>query len=413
MKPVETILIIDDEASLRMNLRALLEDLGYQISEAANGLEGLETCAAIQPDLILLDVRMPGMDGFEVCSRLKAEEASREIPVIFLSGMLDALDKVRAFQVGGVDFVTKPFHIEEVEARVRTHLELLRQRKRLEEQNKALQQSLQDTETLNRKLIEVNERIRQSEALKGQFLSTMRNEINNPLNAILALGTELERGEIPAERSRMIGGLIAAEASALDFQIRNIFCAAELEAGEALPSITRVDAGSVVRDVIDSLRYQARQKAISLSLEIEETGGAEFSMDSEMLHTITANLVSNGIKFSAEGSTVHIHLRIEETELRLEVEDKGVGIRTEDQTLIFERFRQVETGSSRTHQGQGLGLSVVQALVDLLGGHITVSSQPGEGSRFTCALPRQEALDPNDTLSLDGNLFFFGDDQEA
>jgi signal transduction histidine kinase len=360
--------------------------------------------------LILLDIRMPGLDGFEVCARLQAEPATRLIPVIFLSGNLDAEDKVRAFQAGGVDYITKPYHFEEVAARVRTHLELVGARRGLQAQNQTLQASLGETETLNRQLIGMNERLRQSEALKGRFLATMRNEINNPLNAILALGRELEAGAIAPERDRLVGSLIAREASGLDFQIRNIFCAAELEAGEASPAITQVDAASVLRDVIDSLGYLAREKRITFSLELPDRS---FATDGGMLHAIAANLVANAIKFSADGGAVEIRLGITEAGLELAVQDHGIGLRPEDQALIFERFRQLESGTARLAQGQGLGLAVALAMVDLLDGSLTVTSALGQGARFLCRLPQGRALDPSGTSSQDGNLFYFGDLEEV
>lgn len=413
MNFAERILIVEDEPFFSMTLRALLENLGYRVHEASNGYEGLEICAAAYLDLILLDVRMPGMDGLEVCARLKSSEVLRAIPVIFLSGVLDAQEKVKAFEVGGVDYVTKPFDFGEVAARVRIQLDIAHSRRRMEEQNRILQSALQDMETMNRKLIEMNERLRRSEALKSHFLSTMRNEINNPLNAILELGKELESEAIPPQRHREIGGMVASEASDLDFQIRNVFCAAELEAGEFFPTMTRVDAQSVIRAVLDSLRYQARRKAITFTLEAFGPGITEFNTDAEALRAIAANLVSNSIKFSPEGSPVHIRVHAEVAGLVLEVEDKGLGIQPEDQSVIFERFQQLETGPARPHQGQGLGLAVVRALVDILDGRITLASQAGKGSVITCTLPRRGAVDLAGSSSLDGNMFFFGDAEEV
>ena len=411
MNAAEKILIIDDEPQMRMNLRALLEDIGYQVLEAGSGPEGLERAASARPDLILLDVRMPGMDGLEVCARLKADSDLRPIPVIFLSGVLEAQEKVRAFQAGGVDYVTKPFHFEEVEARVRTRLDLGKAQRRLEAQNRTLQSALAETETLNRKLIGMNERLRQSEALKSQFLATMRNEINNPLNAILALTMELEKGGIPPDRARMIGALVATEACGLDFQIRNIFCAAELEAGDASPHASTVDAGAVLQDAIDALSHQAEARAVQVNLA-GAAAGADFCTDPGMLRAIAVNLLSNAIKFSPEGGAVQARLRRVGPALELEVEDAGRGIRAEDQALIFEPFRQLQGGPARAHQGQGLGLSVVQALVDLLGGQIAVASEPGRGARFTCAIPERQPQDPTRSSSAEGNTLYFGETEE-
>lgn len=410
MSATEKILIVDDDSQQRMNLRVLLEDLGFQILEAPSGTEALEICSRERPDLVLLDIRMPGMDGFEVCSRMRTDEELSMIPVLFLSGALEALDKVKAFQSGGVDFITKPYRFEEVVARVQTHLEIVHQRQRLQQQNAELQRSLEETKLMNLRFIEINERLRKSEELRGQFLSNMRSEVNNPLNAILAFGVELERGEVPPERGRVVGGLIATEASALDFEFRNVCCAAELEAGEAIPSVHSVDVASVLRDALDSLRFQAREKSTRMILEAD---GLVFRTDADKLRLIAANLVSNGIKFSPEGGTVQVRARVQEGQLWLEVEDHGPGIRPEDQDLIFERFRQLESGTLRSHRGQGLGLSVVKALVDLLNGAISICSELDKGSTFICTLPEGSPLGNTVASALDGNLFFFGDAEEA
>jgi signal transduction histidine kinase len=255
----------------------------------------------------------------------------------------------------------------------------------------------------------MNERLRRSETLKGRFISTMRNEINNPLNAILALGEELEQGAIPPERHRAIGGLIASEASDLDFGIRNVFSAADLEAGERYPHLARVDVPSVLRGVQDSLRYQARKKDIAITLETSGPGITEFRTDPEALRSIAANLVSNAIKFSPDGGPVHVRARADERSLALEVEDQGIGIRPEEQALVFERFKQLESGPARLHPGQGLGLAVVRALVDLLEGSITLSSQPKKGTFLTCTLPRRGTTNHGEDACPDGNLFFFGE----
>jgi signal transduction histidine kinase len=348
-----------------------------------------------------------------MCARLKSAKATKDIPVIFLSAVRDAQDKVRAFQVGGADYITKPFNIEEVEARVRAQLDIINTRRSLDEQNQALEFALRERDALNRNLFEVNERLRRSEAIKGRFLAAMRNEVNNPLSVILALGAELERGVIPAARQRDTGATIAGEASALDFQVRNVFWAAELEAGAASPTITRVDVPSVLRAALDSLRYQARRKDIALNLEASGAGVSEFGTDAEALRTITANLVSNAITFGPAGRPVRIQAQAEDSALVLKVEDQGSGIRPESLDRIFERFGSLEPGPVRMHHGPGLGLSVVRALVDLLDGRLTVASEPERGSSFTCTLPRRAPEDSGGTWSLGGNLFFFGESEEA
>ncbi|WP_005038363.1 hybrid sensor histidine kinase/response regulator [Holophaga foetida] len=410
MDNAETILIIEDEAALRRSMRTLLEAIGYQVLEAPDGPGGIAVCAERRPDLVLLDVRMPGMDGFEVCTHLKEDERLRDIPVIFLSGMLEAKEKVRAFRVGAVDYVTKPFHVEDVKARVRVQLELLCQKRRLEAQNQTLQRALEEAGRLNRQLIDMNEQLCRSEALKGHFLSNVRNEINNPLNVLLGLGLELEAGRVPPDRISAVGRLIAGETSGLDFQLQNIFCAAELEAGEATPSVAKVEVTAVVRGALENLRYPSDQAKVRIRLDSEPVEGWTLRTDAAKLRLVVANLVSNAIKFSHQGGEVRVRLCPEGTSLVLVVEDDGVGIRPEDQTRIFERFRQLEMGPTRSYPGKGLGLSVVQALLDLLGGTLLLESDPGRGTRFTCTFPSMEGGDPNLT---EGDVLFFGGSEEV
>jgi signal transduction histidine kinase len=330
------------------------------------------------------------------------------IPVIFLSGLLDPQEKVKAFRAGAVDYVAKPFHLEEVEARVRTHLALRRQRRDLEERTEELRRTLFQTEVMNRNFIDMNEKLRRSEALKGRFLALMRNELNDPLNALLALSAEIAGDQVPAERIHSVAELIAAEACSLDFKMRNIFCAAELEAGESCPSISQVEVQTVLRDALGAFRYEAREQQVVLGLDAERCGA--FPTDAAMLRIIAANLVSNGIKFGGRGGRLRVRASAGPESLRLEVEDEGPGIPAKDQAAAFEQFRQLDSGLTRAHKGQGLGLSVAKALAELLGGEIRVASQEGRGACFTCLLPR--GVQATDASSRDGNLFFFGDAEE-
>lgn len=412
MNPVSEVLIVEDEADVRSFLRPMLEELGYRVHEAVNGAEGLAACEAHRPDIVLMDVRMPGMDGLETCARMQEQESTRDIPVIFISGLMNLEEKLKAFRAGGVDYITKPFRMEEVAVRLRTHLSLVKQQKELQTQNRTLAEALKEAERLNLRLLETNERLRLSEELKGHFLSNMRNEINNPLNAILSLSMELERGEVPPHRTGEIGTLVASEASDLDFQIRNIFGAAALEAGEAFPAPAEVDVCSVVTAAMDAQRYQARRKAVGLRFKAPPAG-LLFCTDAEKLYLVLSNLISNGIRFGPEGGQVWIELEVLDGQLCLRVRDEGPGIRPEDQARIWERFRQLETGSSRSHQGQGLGLSVVKSMVELLGGRITLSDEPGRGATFVCLLPELAAAEFGATEALDGNLFFFPNGEEA
>ncbi len=407
----EKILVVEDEPVLRENLRAFLEGIGFEVIEAGQGEQALTICLSGHPDLVLLDINLPGKNGFEVCRSLKALPELRETPVIFLSGLMETSDKLEAFASGGVDYVSKPFQFREVEARVRAHLEIQRQRRQLEESHQDLQAALSDTRQVNKQLVSVNERLRQSEELKSHFIANMRNEINDPLGSILGLAGELCNPGLPVEQSRIMASLIKKEACHLNFKLRNIFCAAELEAGEATPFITKVDVASVLRDVAEDFACAVKEKQQTFTVHVTEEIGT-FATDAGKLRIILANLLANAIEFSPAGSRIELRALLQDGALALEVEDHGEGLSEMDRSLIFERFRQLETGLTRAHKGQGLGLAVVKALADLLHGQISVDSEPGRGSKFVCCLPPWPQAEDLDTSSLDGNLFIFDEPRE-
>lgn len=411
MNPVGKLLVVDDEPVPRENLCLFLKGIGYEVLEASHGEEGLETCIRHRPDLVLLDINLPGRNGFEICRSLMSVPELRKTPVIFLSGLMETRDKLEAFASGGIDYVSKPYHFKEVEARVRTHLALRRQQQQLEESKIQLQDALTASRHANRKLIEVNERLRQSEELKSHFIANMRNEIHDPLGSVLGLAEEICDSRIPLEQCRALASTIKKEASHLEFELRNIFCAAELEAGEASPMISRVDVDSLLRDAVEAFAGNAQEKAQTISIEGFGTGRS-FATDAGKVRILLANLLANAIEFSPQGSQVELRAFQLGKDLILEVEDHGLGLTDAERSLIFDRFRQLDVGYTRGHGGQGLGLAVVKALVDLLEGEIRVESQLGQGSTFTIQLPEGALPDGAGSSSFDGNLFIFDEPRE-
>jgi signal transduction histidine kinase len=259
-----------------------------------------------------------------------------------------------------VDYLIKPFEFKEAEARVRTHLELRRQRRQLQESQQCLQDALAEARQANHLLIEVNERLRQSEELKSHFIAHMRNEINDPLDSILGLADGVCNLAIPIEQRGELASLLKTEASRLDFKLRNIFCAAELEAGEASPAITKVDLDSVLRNVAEAFTGELLAKAQTLTVEVAEESRV-FNTDAGKLRIILANLLANAIEFSPKGCWITARAFRQEGTLILEVEDQGAGLSETDIAVIFERFRQLDAGPARAHKGEGLGLAVVKA----------------------------------------------------
>lgn len=282
--------------------------------------------------------------------------------------------------------------------------------KELSERVDEKDRALFDLRMATRRLEEVNRRLIESEALKGHFLSNIRNEINNPLAVIAAIAGEITScvGRDPAE-CLALGDAIRSEAFSLDFQLRNIFCAAEIEAGEALTTPAQVDLCALVEATVASFAPLAAAQGLELRTIWEQEPGTEplFVTDPAKLQLILANLLSNAVKFGGEGTAVQVTVHRGADALRLSVEDRGIGIDPADQDAIFERFHQLEGGKLKGYAGHGLGLSIVKALLELLGGTITVDSAAGRGSRFTALIPETSGAGSEDVFADAGNEFFF------
>lgn len=280
--------------------------------------------------------------------------------------------------------------------------------KELSERLKAKDKANCDLVAMARKLEELNNKLLESEKVKSSFLSNIRNEINNPLTSVLTMSEILiSNDEMPdAEMLKSVISLIYKEAFTLNFQLRNIFAAAELEAGEASPGISNADMASVLRDSVNSFQHRAVEKRILIKLGISNAlKDGLFRTDAEKVHRVFSNLLSNAIEYSPEDNEITITVLKDGGRLNISVKDNGAGIDRADQKLIFERFRQIETGATKTHGGHGLGLSIVKATLDLLGGEIRVESERGSGAEFTVSIP--EAAEGNDEIfSIHGTDFF-------
>jgi len=263
--------------------------------------------------------------------------------------------------------------------------------------------ALNDLREVTLKLETTNRKLQDSESLKTHFLSNIRNEINNPLAAILGLATQIT-GEVGGEQGALIARLIYAEAYALDFQLENIFVAAELEAGDAVPSPALTDAAAIAAEVTCQMAFQSEAKELSLRRVGLDT--LPLVTDPRMLQLMVRNLLANAIEFSPEGSEIEIDVRGGQGEMRITVRDTGAGIDPADQEAVFDRFRQLDAGSTKSHRGHGLGLSITRSLAELLGGSVLLESAPGAGSTFTLILA--ELTHDVQALAPEGNFVLFG-----
>lgn len=268
--------------------------------------------------------------------------------------------------------------------------------------------ALNDLRVITRKLESMNEKLQESERVKSQFLSNIRNEINNPLSAIMGLSSQMQGCRQDAELCARTAAMIYAEAFNLDFQLQNVFLAAELEAGEAKPDLALVDVAAVIEGCLGKLSQRLAEK--QLAVEKSLTEGLTFPTDAQKLESIVMNLLANAVEFSRAAGRIQIRATLEDDALTLSVADNGPGIAAADLETIFDRFKQLDSGTTKSHRGHGLGLSICWALVELLGGTIDVDSRLDVGSRFVVILPRPAA--DVQVQACDANLFLFTRDDE-
>jgi signal transduction histidine kinase len=273
-------------------------------------------------------------------------------------------------------------------------------RQRLETDRRAFN----DLAVVTRKLEEVNRRLQESEALKSHFLSNIRNEITNPLTSIVGLAGTLASGR-STERAAEFAEMIYAEADGLDAQLQNIFMAAELESGATVPEWAQVDVAGVLGSLCDRIDYRCREKRITILRQLE--GDLQFISDQQKLALIVGNLLANAVEFSPPGATVNLLAEVDGEDLRILVIDAGPGLDTAHQERVFDRFCQLDRGTTKGHRGHGLGLSIARSLAQLLGGSLTLESARGEGCLLTLTLPAPAVGNMPAERGTAGNLFLF------
>jgi signal transduction histidine kinase len=274
--------------------------------------------------------------------------------------------------------------------------------------------ALDELQELNRELRVVNKKLEESESLKSHFISNITNEIINPFTSILGLAKHIL--SVKKEDWKTVISMVAlihSEAFNLDFQLRNIFVAAKIEAGEIYPEILNVDIKTLLSSVLESFRFEGKKKSldINFTFEINPIAGNVFyfKTDPEKIKLIISNLLSNAIKFSFEKQNIDIRVWLEESVLKISVADYGTGISEDNQKKIFDRFKRLDSGINSINRGHGLGLSINKAILDLLNGEVEIQSEIGKGSIFTIAIPENKSDIAG--FSTDGNEFLFDEEE--
>ena len=379
-----TILIVDDTP---VNVSVLADHLvnhGFSVMVAQDGEEGIARAQFGQPDLILLDVMMPGMDGFETCRRLKSIHGTKDIPVIFMTALSDIGDKITGYKVGAVDYVTKPFHTEEVLARISMHLTLQAMRRQLVEQNGQLQQEIAVRQKAEAVVEQRSQELARSNAELEQMAYVASHDLQEPLRMVTSYLQLLEQrygGRLDADAHEFIAFAVDG-AKRMQALIDDLLTYSRL--GTKVKPLQPTDCGAVMETVRRLLRMAIDESGAQLQY-------AALPMvmgDAAQLTQLFQNLIANAIKFQA-GQPPQIAVRAEpEGEFwRFEVQDNGIGIAPEYFDRIFVMFQRLHSRS--TYPGTGIGLAICKKIVERHGGRIWVESAPGQGTVFKFTLSKE------------------------
>jgi len=383
------ILIVDDNANNLQVLGNILSARGFKIALATNGQEAIDFVEKQVPDLIFLDIMMPDMNGFEVCEKMKEKDKAKDIPIIFVSALSNPTNKVKAFEVGGVDYVTKPFNMSEIIARANVHLKLKVTQEECVKTNIRLFKEIGERQKLEEDLRKAKEIAEDSTRTKSEFLASMSHEIRTPMNGIIATASLLKSTNLD-ETQRDYLEIIDFSANNLLTIINDILDISKIEAGQITLESIDFNLHNIIYETVKLLRAKAEEKEIRFSGHIHESVPLYAKGDPIRFKQIIINLLNNAIKFTHKGSVTIDVETIESGQKQrkylIKVIDTGIGIPENAKDKIFNDYIQADPATTRLYGGTGLGLSISKKLVELMNGEIGFESTENEGSTFwfTC-----------------------------
>jgi two-component system sensor histidine kinase/response regulator len=415
------VLLVEDSPTQAMTTRAALEDGGFEVDVATDGEKALTRFAHFPSELVISDIVMPGIDGYEFCRRLKATAGGRRIPVILLTDLSEPMDIIRGLACGADTFVTKPYEPERLierswrlikgrrlragaeddptveaevlflgqqlriassrsqildlllatfEDAVRTNLRLREREQELEQSNRTLDEQAQELTRLN--------------DAQRRFVSLVSHEFRTPLFGIQGFSELIRDEALTPEEIRDHADRINSEAQRLVRMITEILDLDRMESGHMVLTLGDVKMNELIESVVDSARPGAPQHHFVNVLDPELP---VMTADQDKLVQVMTNLVSNAVKYSPEAGTITITSTKNGRTVHVSVKDEGIGIPADALEKVFERFTRVERESLGNIKGTGLGLPIVREIVELHGGRVWAESPPGEGSTFHLELP--------------------------
>jgi len=356
------ILIVDDNLKNLQLTAKLLKDEGYLISLSQSGQAALIQLDQQKPDLILLDIMMPEMDGLEVCTRIKQDDNLKEIPVIFLTAKNETEDLLEGFNVGGIDYITKPFKREELLIRVKNHLELAGSRKKIIEMNKT----------------------------RDKLYSIIAHDIRSPLSNI-SMVIQSIADKIINPNSNDFNEIINGVGESTKYTLtllENLLKWTELQNNSIAISPNTLDVYPILTDCVNLLKANAGCKKIVVNLNVQTNASAYF--DEISMHTVFRNIIANAIKFTPASGSIIISSSVNADFLEIRIKDNGVGMKADVLDKIFKKHEPHTTVGTNREQGTGLGLFLVKDFIEKNNGKLEVNSKLGEGTEVTVSLPIED-----------------------
>jgi len=386
-----TILIVDDEPN---NITVLMEILEkeYDVYAVVDSTEAISTVKEINPSVILLDIIMPDMDGYEVLTELKKDENTRDIPVIFITGLNSVEAEERGLALGASDYIPKPFHAPIVKLRVMNQISI---RERF-----TIEQNLNTVLKLQADLVEASkiaeksrEAAEHASRVKSEFLSRMSHEMRTPLNAILGMTHILKTKGLPDKLTAYTEQIDVASSHLLGL-IEDVLDMSGMEFGAFKLAESEFKFEEMINSVVQKIKYNASVKMQTLNTHIEPSLLRTFIGDEKYLRRVIINLLGNAVKFTPENGEIWLYAAAQEDDkddiftIQITVSDNGIGISEDELATLFEMFEQVDGSQTREQSGIGIGLALSKRIANLMDGDIWVDTKLGEGSKFhfTCKL---------------------------
>jgi signal transduction histidine kinase/chemotaxis methyl-accepting protein methylase len=372
---VPSVLLVDDHEENLIALEAVLAELDCELVRARSGNEALRCLLRRKFAVMLLDVQMPEMDGYEVARYARENPHTRDVPIIFLTAANQSeAAMLRGYGSGAVDYLLKPFNPTVLRSKVRVFLDLAASRRSLAIAMRDLEQARAQAERASR--------------FKSQFLANMSHELRTPLNAIIGFGELLEddqSGPLNAQQREFVQHIVSSGKHLVTL-MNDILDLARIEAGRVDIRRERVNVGPLIEAARDVVRPMATKKGIDLVCDLDGPL-PEAQLDPVRVKQVLYNLLSNGIKFTPAPGQVRLRASADDRQLQVSVQDTGIGIRGEDLGRLFHEFERIDPEHGPRQEGTGLGLALTRKLIELHGGTIEVTSQPGKGSTFLVSLP--------------------------